>query len=294
MKDVLSTFGSTLVDVDLKKYNTYGIGGQAKYLVKPWDISHCQELISYLKNEKQAYYILGKGSNVILPDNDFKGVIILLDNLNNLSFHDNLVMVEAGLPLSMLAAKTLEKGFSNLAFTYSIPGTVGAAIMGNVGCFGQEIFNYLEEVTILNKNLEIETKKASDIDHSYRYTALKRGEDIILKATFKLEKGDIDAAKAEIAKNRLYRLQTQPLGTKNAGSVFKNPVGFSAGKLIDEAQLKGQAVGGAMVSEKHANFIINKHNAKSRDIIDLINMIKKEVKLQNNIDLELEQIIVEW
>lgn len=294
MKEDLKAYGEVLTDVDLKKYNTYGIGGRAAFLIKPYKIDDVLNLIKYLKKNNYAFYILGGGSNVILPDTDFKGIIIKLDYLNNFVIKNNKIEVEAGITISKLVQETLKESFVNFAFLFGIPGTLGGAIRGNAGCFKHEIFDYLEDITIIDEDNKISVLKKKDIKYGYRYSEFKTRNIIILKATLKLELGDVKKAKQEIKEHQEYRKNTQPIDAKNAGSVFKNPEGLSAGKLIDEASLKGFRVNDAMVSEKHANFIINTHKATSSDIIKLINIIKKKVKEENNIDLELEQVIVKW
>ena len=284
----LEKYGEVLTNVDLKKYNTYGIGGMAKYLVKPTSVSSLQNLISDLKKNNISYYLLGMGSNVILPDNDYDGVIIRLDNLNKITIKDEKVEVEGGVLLTYFSNYLIDRGYVNFAFCNGVPGTVASAVIGNVGCFKHEIFDYLINVTIINEEGNIEIVAKENISYGYRYTEFKKQNVVIIAATFVIEKGD------KLLENNLYRQAHQPLGTKNAGSVFRNPIGYAAGKLIEDAKLKKMMVGGAMVSEKHANFIINYHNATSSDIIELITKIKKEIKRIYDIDLELEQIIVKW
>lgn len=294
MKDVLTQFGEVVLDVDLKKYNTYRIGGITQYLVKPFDVDSLIALIKFLKNNNMAYYLLGSGSNVILPDTNFEGVIIRLDNLKHIEFKNDTCIVEGGMFLASLVNLCLEKGYTNLAFAASIPGTVASAIVGNVGAYNHEIFDYVKDVTILDENDTIKTLNGEDIYHAYRDTEFKKRKVIIIKVTLKLAKGDVSLAKKTIKDNLAHRRETQPLEYPNAGSVFRNPYPLIAGKLIEESHLKGKMIGGAMVSRKHANFIINYNNATSSDIITLIELIKKEIKERNNIDLELEQIIVKW
>lgn len=294
MQEELKKYGDLLENVDLKKYNTYGIGGYSKYLLKPYDIKSLKETLDYLKNHDMPYYLLGKGSNIILPDEDFEGVIIRLDNLNRITFKENMVEVEAGCSLASLVSEALTLSYVNLSFAQNIPGTVGAAILGNAGCYHHEIFDYIKDITILDKDGNIKTLPKEKITYGYRTTNLGKEKNIVLKATFILEKGDVEEAKKEVQLNFQKRQATQPLNTKNAGSVFKNPPDVAAGKLIEDLNFKGYTIGGAKVSDKHANFIINYDNATSCDIINLITTIKKEVKAQKNIDLELEQIIVKW
>ncbi len=290
----LTNFGEVLTQVDLKKYNTYGLGGTAAYLVKPNDLTKLIDLIKYLKEHKMSYYLLGSGSNVILPDNNFAGVIIKLEHLNKISFAADTAIVEAGATMASFVQDCLKHEIVNFSFAAGIPGTIGAALVGNVGCFGHEIYDYVVDVIILDENDEVKTLPKAAITHGYRSTEFKNRSVVILSATLKAMKGSIEAAQKQIKENNCKRQATQPLGTKNAGSVFRNPPGVSAGKLIEEANFKGFKIGDAMVSPKHANFIINTQKASSRDIIELITKIKKTIKEKNNIDLELEQIIVKW
>ena len=294
MKAELAQFGDILTDVDLKKYNTYGIGGKAQYLIKPFDRQNLIFLLTFLKDKKISYYLLGHGSNVILPDEDFFGVIIKLDHLNHFEITNDLVRVEAGLPLNQLVNKTLNEGYTNLVALAGIPGTVGAAVRGNAGAFKHEIFNDVRDVTILNENLEVETLPRKKINYAYRQTAFQKRNIIILGATLKLEKGDVSLAQELRENNWQYRLNHQPIGTKNAGSVFKNPTNMAAGKLIEDLGFKGQMVGDAQVSLKHANFIVNTNEAKAVDILTLIKNMQKAVRANYDINLELEQIVVDW
>ena len=286
-------YGTVLENVDLKKYNTYGIGGKAKYLVMPDSLKDLQDLLAFLQQEKRPWYILGGGSNVILPDTDFNGVIIKLDHLNNYSVHKDIITVGAGITLGEMVNKMLADGYTNYANLLGIPGLLGGAIIGNAGANGTNIFDNLLSVTILRDGNIVELKK-DDINYDYRYTEFKNTQAIILNAKFQGIKGNVAMAKEMVKENLQRRKNTQPLGTKNAGSVFKNPSNFAAGYLIERAGLKGFKHGGAKVSDKHANFIENFNNATSRDIIELITIIKTEVKKRFQVDLELEQIIVNW
>lgn len=289
----MKEYGEVLENISLKKYNSYKVGGNTRYLINPYP-DKIKELIKYLKQEKIPYYIIGGGTNIIFPDNDFSGAIIKLTNLNKFEIKENECLAESGCNLSLIAQKCLENGFTNLAFAIGIPGTIGGAIRGNAGAYGHEIFDYLKDVTILDEQGNYQTLSKAEIKHDYRYTEFKKRDIIILKATFKLEKKDIEETKKNVKTNLEKRRKTQPLEYNNAGSVFKNPPSFSAGKLIEDLGLKGKTIGGAQISEKHANFIINIADAKSSDIISLIDYIKKVVKKEYNIDLEEEQIIINW
>ena len=289
MKDV-----EIIRDVNLQDYNTYGIGGRAKYLILPKSIQELQNVLKELKEKNISWYILGNGSNVILPDEDYNGAIIKLDNIHDFYVCNDIISADAGISLSTFVNKMIEKEYINYAPLMGIPGTLGGALVGNAGVKKCTIYDYLIDIKVLDNDGVIKTYKKEDINYSYRNTEFKENNKIILGATFKGVKGDVKEAKEQIKNNLTDRRNTQPLDCKNAGSVFKNPKEYYAGALIEQAGLKGMQVGDAQVSFKHANFIINLGNAKSSDIINLISEIKRKVKKEYNIDLELEQIIVKW
>lgn len=283
-----------LKSVDLKKYNTYGIGGITKYLVSPSNVDDLEYLLKYLNEQNTFWYILGGGSNVILPDEDFNGVIIRLDKLDEFSIDGDIITAGAGISLGKFVKNMLDNGFTNYGALSGIPGLLGGAIIGNAGAYGVSVFDYLINVTIMDDLGNIRVLEKSDINYDYRYTEFKGGKNIIVAATFQGIRGDVAEELEKISDNMAKRRSTQPLEYKNAGSVFKNPPRASAGYLIEHAGLKGISVGGAKVSEKHANFIINYNNATSNDIKKLIDIIKGEVKKKFNEELELEQVIVKW
>ncbi len=290
----LSDFGEVSENVSLENYNTYGIKTRTKYLIKVKDIPSLIDLLKYLDSNNLKYYLLGKGSNVILPDETFDGVIITLDNLNKVAIKDNLVEAESGVVLAKLVSEVVNNNLGGLESLATIPGTLGGALKGNAGFLKDiTIYNYVTSVTVI-RNYELVTIPKSEIGLAHRYTTFKENNDIIVKASFELEEKDKEEMIKVIQENREKRINTQPMEYKNAGSVFKNPEGLSSGKLIDEAGLKGLCVGDAEVSEKHANFIVNKGNATSKDIKELIKEIQKIIKEKDNIDLELEQVIVNW
>lgn len=280
-------------NVDLKKLNTYRIGDTAKYLIKPSDMEELKNTIKELNEKNMKYYVLGGGTNVILPDKDFDGAIIKLDKLNTFLIKDSCVYAGSGLSLNEFIKKCLDEGYTNFSNLYGIPGSLGGAIIGNAGANGSEMFDELCAVLVYDEGL-IKLINKENINYEYRNTEFKNSNVIIIGAIFKLIPGNVDESWQMIKENLEKRKNTQPLEYPSAGSVFKNPEGSSAGKLIDECNLKEKTIGGAKVSKKHANFIINENNATSYDIITLINEIKEEVKKQKNVDLELEQVIVKW
>lgn len=282
-----------LENVDLKKYNTYGIGGKAKYLIFPSDINDLKNLIIELNEKNISWVVLGGGSNVIIPDNDFNGAIIKLDKINDFLIDGDNIFLGAGLNLSSAILKLINIDYGFLAPLYGIPGTIGGAVVGNAGANGYSIFDDLLSVLVLKDN-EITAINKDDINYSYRSTEFKNTKTIVLGATFKGQKSDSASSLEYIKELSIARSKKQPLEYPNAGSVFKNPEGLFAGKIIEELGLKNTQINGACVSDKHANFIINLGNAQSSDIIKLIELIKRKVKKEKNIDLELEQIIIKW
>lgn len=280
-------------EISLKNYNTYRINTIAKFLVFPKSIVELQKIIKYIKENNIKYFLLGNGSNIILSMDYYDGVIIKLDNLNSITYKDNLVTAEAGCSLIKLSLDTIEKGLTGMEFSTGIPGAVGASVAMNAGAYNSDLSTILKEVIVLTPNNEVKNMKKEELDFEYRDSFLKRNKDyIVLSATFELEKGNSEEMKELVAERKQKRMASQPLDLPNAGSVFRNPEGAYAGALIEEANLKGYNINGAEVSTKHANFIVNKGGARGEDIISLIEQIQKEIKEKNNIELKLEQIIV--
>lgn len=279
-------------NVSLKKYNTYKIDVSCDYLVYPKSIHELQELLKYLKDNNIHYLILGNGSNVILARPNFD-VVIKLDRINNIEIKDNIVIAGAGVSLIKLSNICMENNLNGLSFAGGIPGLLGASTAMNAGAYKEDMASIVKEVKVLTPNLEIKTMKNSELEYAYRDSFLKRNKDFIcVEVTLSLEYEDKEIIKHRMLDRRDRRISSQPVNMPSAGSVFRNPEGFSAGKLIEDIGLKGYTIGGAQVSEKHANFIINTSNATYEDIISLIDYIKEKVKEKYNIDLILEQEIV--
>lgn len=290
----MKEFGTVLENVSLKDYNTYKIGGNAKYIVKPSSVDNLINLIEYLKKENINFLVIGKGSNIILPDEDFDGVLILLDNLNKYVIKDSVVEVEAGIVLGTFIMNLVNNNLGGLEKLCGIPGTLGGAIVGNAGCYGGLISDYLVSVTYL-ENGTIKTISKNDCNFSYRNSIFKRDKNkIILSCKFELNKSNKGDMLEVIKENTLKRKNSQPLEYPNAGSVFRNPEGVAAGKLIEDLGLKDYNINGAYVSNKHANFIINKANAESKDIVTLIEFIQEKVEKEYGIKLILEQEIIKY
>lgn len=281
-------------DVSLKKYNTYRLDVKCDYLVFPKDIDEVVKLISFLKENNYRYLILGNGSNVIFKNNRYNGVVIKLSNLDKIEFDGDKVVVGAGVALSKLANMAINNSLSGLEFSVSIPGEIGASVSMNAGAYNESFSDVFVSAKVLTPKLEIIELTNEDMDFSYRNSFIKKNKDyIVLEVVLKLKPGNKEEMNAVIEKRFEKRKATQPLEYPSAGSVFRNPEGMYAGKLIEDANLKGYSIGGAMISDMHANFIVNKDNATGDDIINLINLAKDKVKENNNIDLYLEQVIID-
>lgn len=278
---------------NIKKYNTYRLEVIAKYLVFVKNITELIELLKYLKENSIKYLILGNGSNVIFKDNYFDGVIIKLDKLNNLIINDTEIEVEAGYSLMKLSRDILNYGLCGLEFASGIPGLVGASIAMNAGAYNKDMASVVKEIKVINKNNELITLKNNELDFEYRDSFLKKNKDYIcVSAVLSLEHGNKEENLELINSRRERRMSTQPLEYPSAGSIFRNPENMHAGELIEKCGLKGYNINGAEISEKHANFIVNKGNCTGKDIIELIDLIKKKVYEKYNVELKLEQEII--
>lgn len=279
-------------NVNLLKYNTYKVNAITKYMAFPENEKDLIKLISYLKENKIKYKILGGGANLIF-ENDYDGVLIKLDHFDKLTIDDTKIKVGAGYNLIKLALKTSKLGLTGMEFATGIPGTVGGAIFNNAGAYKSDMGYIVESIMVLTPNLEIKKMYNKELKFHYRTSFLKENPGYIcLSANIVLKHGKKEEILNVIEDRKQRRFMTQPLEYPSAGSVFRNPEGNYAGKLIEDIGYKGKRLGGAKVSEKHANFIINENNATGKDIVKLIDEIKTKVNEQYNIDLILEQEIV--
>lgn len=281
-------------EASLKNYNSYKLNVKCKYLVFPRNVDEFARLVGHLKHNKYKYLVLGNGSNVIFFNDYYDGVIIKLDYLKKIVIQDDIVEVGAGYSLVKFAMDMSFKGLSGLEFASGIPGNVGASVAMNAGAYKHSLSEIVESVLVLNENQELVRMTNEELEFSYRNSFFKNNHNyIIVSCRFKLTKGDKNEMLKLISKRRIRRIESQPLNYPSAGSVFRNPDGMYAGELIEKCGLKGYKIGGAMVSEKHANFIVNSGGATGRDIINLINKVKEEVKNKYNIEMVMEQIIID-
>ena len=297
MINTLKQFGEVKEHVSLKNMNTYRIDGKAKVLIEPNSINDLVEVIKTLREFKTPYFILGAGSNIVFNDREIDGVVIKLTRLSGVEVYknDNIVYAEAGAMLPKVVVDSVNNGLCGLEFAAGIPGTIGGAVYGNAGAYNSCIMDYVQSVTALDQNNEIVTLNHEDIEYEYRNTMFKKTKKyIILGAKLFLREGNKEESEAVMADRKKRRVESQPLDFPNAGSVFRNPEGDFAGRLIESCDLKGYRMGGAEVSEKHANFIVNKENATGKDVHDLILYVHDTVKEKTGVDLLIEQEFVDW
>lgn len=285
--------GEIQTNVDLKTITSYKLKGKAKMLVLPSSCDKLVTLLKYLHKNKIKFKIIGKCSNLIFV-NDFDGVLIRLDCLNNLEIDDTKITVGAGYSLMKLALKLSRMGYAGLEFASGIPGSVGGAVYMNAGAYKSDMGYIVKSVKLLSPKYEVVEFSNAEMDFHYRTSFLQSHKDYIcLEATLVLKHGNENEIMQLIEDRKKRRIETQPLEYPSAGSVFRNPPDDYAGRLIEEAGLKGYSINDALVSEKHANFIVNAGNASGKDIKNLIDKIKKSVKEKFDIDLKVEQEIVE-
>ena len=277
-----------LMNESLKKHTTYGIGGPADLMIFPKSKQDLIKVIEIINENKIQLTILGSGSNVLVSDNGIRGAVISLKNsLKQIEVDNNILYAECGTMLGKIVKHAVKNNLIGLENLNGVPGTLGGALIMNAGAWGGEISENLIHVEVINSKSEIQKIQKKDLNFSYRQSSFNK-DDILLSAKFNLKKADKDIIKENFIEAQSGRKKSQPLNKRSAGSLFKNPKNNSAGKLLDEAGLKGFSIGGAKISEKHANFFINDGDASSRDMLMLIKKAHKEVKDKFNVNLSLE------
>lgn len=273
------------VDKPLSQLSTFGIGGPARFFSEVQKIDELQVLLKYCHAQKLPFFVVGKGSNCLFDDRGFDGLVIL-NKIAFCQFEWPLIHVGAGYSFSLLGTQSARKGWAGLEFASGIPGSVGGAVYMNAGASGSETCETLLEVTFVNEMGECEVLKRDQIAFSYRFSAFQQRKGVIASAKFLLRPSK------EARKKQLgiidYRTKTQPYSDKSAGCVFRNPESHSAGALIQQCGLKGKRIGGAEVSGLHANFIVNKGGATTKDVLELAEEVKRTVKEKTGVDLEME------
>jgi UDP-N-acetylmuramate dehydrogenase len=276
------------LDEPLARHTTFKIGGPARFFAAPCDCHDLQLLLVLAKKEKIPVLILGAGSNILVGDKGVKALVIKLNSgcFKQISVKENLLEAGCGVGLSALLLLAKKHSLGGLEFLAGIPGTVGGALAMNAGAHGKGILEFVERVRVMDYNGRQKFIPAGKIKFGYRKSCLDKY--IILGAVFRLSKSSPCAMQADIKKYLGKRAQTQDVASSSAGCVFKNPPGESAGRLIDLCGLKGVSCGGASVSMKHANFILNKKRAQAGDVLQLISLIKRRVKGKFKLDLQPE------
>lgn len=288
------SLGTYKENVSLKTLTTYKTGGTAKLLVFPNSVDSLKEILKYIKENNIKFKVFGNGSNILASSREYDGVIIKLTNLRNFTQKGENIEVEAGYNFALLANTLSKEGYSGLEFACGIPATVGGAVYMNAGAYLSDVSKVLVKVEFLDENLELKTLENKDLSFSYRHSIFMNKDWVILKAYFKLKKDNKDEIIALINDRKRRRIESQPLEYPSAGSVFRNPEGNYAGKLIEDSNLKGFVHGGGQISDKHANFIINKNNATAEDIKYLMDLAQSTVEKNYGIKLRVEQELFNW
>jgi UDP-N-acetylmuramate dehydrogenase len=280
----------TIVETDypLANHTWYGLGGPADYFIRPHSVKQLKEVVRRCNENKIPIYVIGFGSNLLIGDEGLRAAVITLqaEQFKQTQFEGELVNAWAGADLSNLVLSCVQKGLSGIEALIGIPGSIGGAVKMNAGGNFGDIGAAVEAVTLMDNQANIFEKSKPELMFDYRRSNINA--KFILNARLKLTEGDPDQIMKTVKEIWIYKKNNQPLNSKNSGCIFKNPRGLSAGVLIDRAGLKGLQIGGAVVSEKHANFIIAEKDCKSRDVIRLIDAIKQRVKEQFDTDLETE------
>lgn len=270
-------------------HTTFRIGGPADLFVTPGSIQAVADSIRICKETQTPYAVIGNGSNLLVSDTGYRGVIIQIGrNLNQVSVNGKEIRAQAGAMLSVIAKTALSESLTGFEFASGIPGTLGGAAVMNAGAYGGEMKDVLTEVTVLTREGEIRTVPAEKLEMGYRTSLAAKNGWIILEAVLKFQKGDAEAIRGRMEELKMQRVTKQPLDLPSAGSTFKRPEGYFAGKLIMDAGLRGFTVGGAQISEKHCGFVVNKGGATAEDVRNLICAVQKKVQEEAGVKLEPE------
>lgn len=297
IKNRLEAYAQILYNEPMRKHTTYRIGGNVDYYIYPKDLVSLGKIIDILNEEAVPFYVMGRGSNVLFGDKDFHGAILCLDKyINNYYIEDNgTILAEAGCSIIALSVEAMKHSLTGMEWASGIPGSIGGCLFMNAGAYNSNMANIVKEVCIL-RNRKMEWIPVEECEFAYRRSIFqKHREWSILAVRLQLEKGDSLDISALMDSRRKRRMDAQPLDKPCAGSVFRNPAEIPAWKLIEQMGFRGYCVGGAQVSEKHCNFIINSNNeATAKDVLDLIKMIQQRAKEEHNIELITEVEKLNW
>jgi len=273
----------------MSRHTTFRIGGLADYFVTPENENEIWQIISLAKQQNMPYYIVGNGSNLLVGDKGYRGIIIqICKKMNQINVCENRLHAQGGALLSKIAAIALEHSLTGFEFAAGIPGTLGGAVMMNAGAYGGEMKQILTEAKVLDESGRIKILAVEELELGYRSSILEKRNDIVLSAVLALEKGESGVIRAQLEELRERRTNKQPLEYPSAGSAFKRPTGFYAGQLIEDAGLRGFRIGDAQVSIKHCGFVINCGQATAADVVSLMDHIIDQVESRYGVRLEPE------
>ena len=278
-----------LANEPMASHTTFRIGGPADYFVMPETVEELRDILALCKEEGLPYFILGNGSNLLVGDKGFRGVVIqLYKNFDGLSIEGTKVTAKSGAMLIRVAKEAGKAGLTGLEFASGIPGTIGGAMVMNAGAYGGEMKDVVTAVTVLTKDGDIKTLTGSEMNFRYRGSVVEDEGYIVLETVMELKEGNLEEIQARIDELSLQRRTKQQIEYPSAGSTFKRPEGYFAGKLIQDTNLRGYQVGGAQVSEKHCGFVINAGGATAADVMQLMQDVSDKVNAQFGVTLEPE------
>lgn len=292
LKEIVGEHG-VRTDVSAAEFTTFQTGGNVRYFVTPATIEDLRDVLKLLHQEGLRFFVIGNGSNVLVDDAGYDGVILSLKSCcSRLNVEGRMIYAGAAVSLKQVAHCALDESLTGFEFASGIPGSLGGAVFMNAGAYGGEMKQVLEDVTWLSSDGTVQTSPAADLALSYRHSLFKENGGIILFATIRLVPGDADTIRSTMDELAERRASKQPLELPSAGSTFKRPEGYFAGKLIMDSGLKGCRMGGAMVSDKHAGFIVNADHATATDIQNLIAHVQDTVEKKFGVRLQPEVIIL--
>jgi UDP-N-acetylmuramate dehydrogenase len=294
IEDIRAIVGdeNVVIDEPMSNHTSFKVGGPAEILVYPTAYDMIRQIIHFCKESQINYFILGNGSNLLVRDGGIKGVVIKFSKLNSIKVEENKIIAQSGAKLNEVSAVALNSNLTGFEFASGIPGSIGGATTMNAGAYDGEMSKVVHSALVIDSNMEFRTLSKEELEFSYRMSTIIKHGYAVLEVTLQLINGDGAKIKARIDELTQKRCDKQPLEYASAGSTFKRPEGYFAGKLIQDAGLKGMHIGDAEVSEKHSGFIINKGSASAADVLNLISLVQSKVYEQFNVELHTEVRII--
>lgn len=292
--NINENLGEFFYDEPMRNHTSFCLGGPAKLLIKPKDEETLIEILREIKKNNYNFYILGNCTNIIVKDKGFDGIIIKLKNkLKDFKkVSDTEIYAGAGVSLKKVSEFAMENSLTGLEFAHGIPGSLGGGVVMNAGAYDGEMKNVIKSVRLLDENFKVIEVSCQDMNFSYRHSLVQERDLIVLGATFSLSPGNKDDIREKYEEFDKRRAEKQPLDLPSAGSTFKRPSGYFAGKLIDDSGLRGFTHNGAGISEKHCGFVVNKNNATAKDVLETIEIVQKVVHDKFGVNLEREVKII--